>query len=271
MVLELLSKLTHLIQLPSSKMTDQLNRAIQQWLPFGRASGHQQLELRNIAPASQKTMWLRSRPKIELQIKEGVRMIASNLSVKAEAYGTIYFTIEPDVPCSHNIKLELGFSKLPGIPSALFHSSAIVQWEKAVCHINIQQLQEKIFPLCHYSFSLKTPPIQPLLKIRIGELGKVSIFVQLHLDAPVRNTLNRLEVRVPMPTGNRIARILTTASLGLVSLIKDGTQLVWNLGALASSSSNPKLKDDLTLNVDVVMERLEASLVNTCALVSITL
>lgn len=269
-VLELLSKLVHLIQLPPSKMADQLNRTIQQWLPFGRASGYQQLELRNLPPASQKTMWLRSRPKIELQIKEEVRMIASNLSVKADAYGTIYLTVDPDAECNNNIKLELGFSKLPGIPSALFHPSALAQWEKAVCHINIQQLQEKTFPLCHYSFPLEMPPIQPVLKIRIGELGKVSIFIQLHLGATTRNTLNRLEVRLPMPTGNRIARILTATSLGLVSLIKDGTQLLWNLGAFASSSSNAKLKDDLTLNVDVVMEKLEASLVNTHAIILFT-
>jgi hypothetical protein len=262
-VLELLSKLVHVIQLPLVKMSDQLNRTIQQWLPFGRASGQQQLELLNKSATTQKS-WLRSKPKIEVQVKEEVRMVASNLSVRAEVYGTIYFIIEQDVDCCHSIRLELGFSKLPGIPSALFHSSALVHWEKNNCTINIQQLLEKTFPLCYYNFSLEVPPIQPILKIRMGELGKVSIFVQLHISATMRNTLNRLEIRLSMPSGNRIARILTVISPGLVSVIKDGSQLLWNLTPMVSSS-NAKLKEDLTLNVDVVMERLDASLANTQA------
>jgi hypothetical protein len=80
----------------------------------------------------------------------------------------------------------------------------------------------------------------------------------------MRNTLNRLEIRLSMPSGNRIARILTVISPGLVSVIKDGSQLLWNLTPMVSSS-NAKLKEDLTLNVDVVMERLDASLANTQA------
>ncbi|XP_046653597.1 uncharacterized protein LOC124344168 isoform X2 [Daphnia pulicaria] len=267
-VLELLSKLVHVIQLPLVKMSDQLNRTIQQWLPFGRASGQQQLELLNKSATTQKS-WLRSKPKIEVQVKEEVRMVASNLSVRAEVYGTIYFIIEQDVDCCHSIRLELGFSKLPGIPSALFHSSALVHWEKNNCTINIQQLLEKTFPLCYYNFSLEVPPIQPILKIRMGELGKVSIFVQLHISATMRNTLNRLEIRLSMPSGNRIARILTVISPGLVSVIKDGSQLLWNLTPMVSSS-NAKLKEDLTLNVDVVMERLDASLANTQANIAFT-
>jgi len=267
-VLELLSKLVHVVQLPLSKMSDQLNRTIQQWLPFGRASGQQQLELLNKSATIQKSMWLRSKPKIEVQVKEEVRMIASSLSVKADVYGTIYFILEQDVDCNHSIRLELGFSKLTGIPSALFHSSALVYWEKNNCTINIQQLLEKTFSLCHYNFSLEVPPIQPILKIRMGELGKVSIFVQLHISATMRNTLNRLDVRLPMPPGNCIARILTVVGPGLVSVIKDGSQLLWNLSPLVSSS-NAKLKEDMTLNVDVVMERLDASLTNTQATVRI--
>jgi hypothetical protein len=98
------------------------------------------------------------------------------------------------------------------------------------------------------------------------ELGKVSIFIQLHISATTRNTLNRLEIRLPMPTGNRIARILAAVSPGLVSIVKDGSLLLWNLSPL-SSSSNSKLKEDMTLSVDIVMERLDASLANAQALV----
>ena len=130
-------------------MNDQLNKTIQQWLPFGRPNGQQQLELLNKPATTQ------------------IRMVASSRSVKAEVYGTVYFILEQDVDCSHSIRLELGFSKLPGIPSALFHPSVIVHWEKTNCTINIQQLLEKTFPLCHYNFTLEVPPIQPILKIRM--------------------------------------------------------------------------------------------------------
>ena len=262
----MLSKLVHIVQLPLSKMNDQLNKTIHQWLPFGRPNGQQQLELLNKPATTQKSMWLRSKPKIEVQVKEEVRMVASSRSVKAEVYGTVYFILEQDVDCSHSIRLELGFSKLPGIPSALFHPSVIVHWEKTNCTINIQQLLEKTFPLCHYNFTLEVPPIQPILKIRMEELGKVSIFIQLHISATTRNTLNRLEIRLPMPTGNRIARILAAVSPGLVSIVKDGSLLLWNLSPL-SSSSNSKLKEDMTLSVDIVMERLDACLANAQALV----
>ncbi len=215
-------------------------------------------------------MWLRSRPKLEAQVKEEVRMIASSHSVIAEMYGTIYFTIaDSEVDCN-GIRLELVFSKQTGLPTALFHPSALVHWEKTCCSVNIQQLLEKTFPLCHYSFTLELPPIQPVLKIRSTGQGKASIFVQLHISSTVRATLNRLEVRLPLPTGNHIVRIVTPTShmVGSVSIIKDGTQLLWNLTPFVASSSGTKLKEDITLNVDVEMDKLNESLINTQALVS---
>lgn len=270
-VLELLSKLTHIIQIPSvTKMAEQLNTAIQNWFPFGRASGNQQLEL-SVKPVSHKKSWLKSKPKVEVQIKEEVKMIASATSVLTELYGTIFFNAEhAEVECS-DIKLELNFSKMSStsLQSVLFHPSALVMGKPF--SINIQQLLEKTFPLCHYSFLLEVPPIQPILKIRSGEQDKVSIFVQLHINASVvKSTFNRLEARLQLPDGNRIARILTTGShvFGMVSLRKDGSQLIWNLiPPVTASSSSTKLKEDMTLNLDVEMDASNASLIDTQAIV----
>lgn len=250
-------------------MSEQLNKTIQQWLPFGRASGHQQLELLAKPATTQKAMWLRSKPKVEVHVKEEVRMTATSLSNTAELFGTVTIIVEPEVDCN-GIKLELSFGKLPNLPSLLFHPSVFCNWGKTNCSIKIQQLLEKTFPLCHYNSLVEFPPIQPVLKIRTGVSGKTSIFLQLHISpATTRTMLKRLEIRLAMPIGNHIARILTAASqmLGFVSLIKDGTQLLWNLTPLATSSSNTKLKEDMVLNVDVEMDKLDASLVNAQALV----
>lgn len=269
MVLELLSKLVHIVQFPISKMSEQLNRTIQQWLPFGRASGHQQLELLAKPATTQKSMWLRSKPKVEVHVKEEMRMTATGLSSTAELFGTIIFIVEPEVDCN-GIKLELSFGKLPILPSLLFHPSVVCNRQKTSCNIMIQQLLERTFPLCHYSSLVEFPPIQPVLKIRTGDSGRTSIFIQLHIShATTRTMLNRLEIRLAMPIGNRISRILTAASqmLGFVSLIKEGTQLLWNLTPLALASSSTKLKEDMVLNVDVEMDKLDATLVNAQALV----
>ena len=266
----MLSKLVHIVQQPISKMSDHLNRTIQLWFPFGRASGHQQLELLTKPAVTQKSMWLRSKPKLEVQVKEEIRMIASNHSIAAEVYGNIYFTTESEVDCN-DIKLELTFvNKQSVLPTALFHPSVLAHWQKTTCIINIQRLLEKTFALCCYSFMIEEPPIQPVLKIRATDQGKASIFIQLHTSSITKAMLNRLEVRLPLPAGNRITRIVTPIShmLGLVSVIKDGMQLVWNLTPLATATSSSKLKEDMTLNVDVELDSFDSSLVNAQALVS---
>ena len=271
MALELLTKLSPLIQLPATKLNEQLNKCIQQWLPFGRASGQQELELLNKPLVSQKTMWLRTKPKIDIHVKEEVRMVATTQSSIAEVYGTITFAIDPEVDTS-SISLQLLFSKLTGIPSALFHPSASISWEKSSCNINIQQLLERMFTLCYYSSTLEMPPIQPVLKVRSHEDGKrTSIFIQLHTSSGINKAmLNRLEVRLLIPNGNRMSRLLTNASqfLGSVSITKEGTQLVWNLTQVLTSSSSAKLKEDMTLNIDIEMSQQDDSIFNAQALVN---
>lgn len=276
MVLELLSKLIHIVQLPTLKMSEHMSIAIKQWFPFGRISGHQQLQLLSKPSTTHKGMWLRSKPKVEVHIKEEVRMVATNISSRrAEVYGTISFIIEPEVDVN-GAKLELLFCKLSGLPSVLFHPSVLVSVEKTGYHLNIQEhILERSISLCHYTSLLETPPIQPILKIRTFDAqSRMLIFIQLHISSStIRNMLNRLEVRLTMPIGNRIGRILTAANqmIGSVSLIKDGCQMLWNLTPLTSTSSNnTKLKEDAILNVDVEMDKLDVSVIDTQAVVSTT-
>ena len=244
-------------------MVSQLPNIIQQWLPFGRDSGRRHLEILMKPAAISKGMW-RSKPKLDIHIKEEVRMCSSSTSeLKTEVYGTIALTAEPEVDFNGR-KLQLLFSRLTNLPTLLFHPTVFYQPEAnsssqiAIstngCLISFQNLPERIFNLCHYSAPLEEPPIQSVLKIRKETSKKSSIFIQLHIISTILRALNRLEVRFLAPPGSRIAQVLTPANhnLGPVSLLKEGCIFLWNLTPLIlTSSTNNKLKEDMVLNLDV--------------------
>lgn len=278
-ILELLSKLSHIVQLSNvNKMTTQLDHAIQQYLPFGRASGYHHLELLTAKPSSQsKGMWsMRSKPRLDIQIKEEVRMVTSSVITVAELYGTVYATTVDAEGDYSGMNLNLQFSKLADLPTMLFHPSAVVKNDGSNTLLRVKHPERMTFQLCHYTFSLETPPIQAVLKIRSGESTSSSIYIQLHIaSGSLRSSLSRLEVRLPVPSGGSIVRILTPPAqvMGAVSLQRDGTILLWNLTPLAASaSSGSKLKEDMVLNIDVELSgplslaESEATVIHVCPL-----
>lgn len=275
-VFELLSKLGHIIQISAvNKMCTELQGKIQQWLPFGRASGHHHLELMMTKSSGQsKGRWsMRSKPKLEVQIKEEVRMMTSNNDTISELYGTVYLTAPESEGDFSGTSLNIAFPKLVQPPVMLFHSCAIVKTEIGATSITLQHPERTTFPLCHYSYKLEEAPVQAVLKVRSAGFNKSSIYIQLHISsAPLRSALSRLEVRLPMPAGGvHIVRILTPVSQipGTASLLKEGALLLWNLSTLVApgNSSGTKLKDDITLNVDVELSSPD-SLLNLEATVS---
>ena len=263
-------------ELPIEKINAQLPIIIQQWLPFGRDSGRRHLEILLKPMSTSKGMWMRSKPKLEVQIKEEVRMAACSTTseCKTDVYGTVFLNADSDVDFNGR-KLQLLFPRLTKLPKLLFHPTVFFQSDATTssnngCFISFQNLPERIFNLCHYSAPMQEPPIQSALKIRTTIPNKSSIFIQLHISPIIVRGLNRLEVRFLVPTGSRILRTLTPANhnLGPVSLIKDGCAILWNLTPLITSSSNNKLKEDMALNLDVEMDASsETSLLNSQVLV----
>ena len=126
-VLNLISELIPIVNLPVIQMNLQLANVIQQSLPYGRSNGSlPELKTTTKAATSQKGIWKRSKPKLEVQIKEEIRVIMSRVSTTtAELYGTVNLVTDQEGDLK-DTKLKLAFSKLSKPVSALFHSSATV-------------------------------------------------------------------------------------------------------------------------------------------------
>lgn len=223
-------------------------------------------------------------------------MVATSSTTVTELYGTVHLNSpETEADLLSGICLNVQFTKLtdiPSVPTVLFHPSVIAP-ETGSSTIRIRQTERSerspSFTLCHYSCTLEEPPIQAVLKVRPVGPSRVSIYIQLRIGSVAfRTTLNRLEVRLPVPAGNsgRFGRILTGGShqqpvQGFVSLLKEGAVLLWNLTPLATSSSSSslssttspsggssKFKEDMALNVDLDLTSPNVSLTNAEANVS---
>ena len=126
-MLTLISKLIPIVNLPIVQMNTQLANVIQQSLPYGRSNGSMSELKTSIKPVSnQKGIWKRSKPKLEVLIKEEIRVLISRVSTtNAELYGAINLVSDQEGDLNHT-KLKLVFNKLSKPVSVLFHSSAAV-------------------------------------------------------------------------------------------------------------------------------------------------
>lgn len=267
-VLELLLSLVHYVELPVSRLDDELKRRILHHLPFGRPLSHFG-SVDGLQTASAKTSWLRSKPKLDIKITEEVRLSASKKATLCEIHGTVLINSETDTH-SNGVKLQVHFQQSKNFPEILYHSCVTSEPEKEMYKITIKHLPDRTFTLLHYSFKLNDPPITVVFKVSNVTETKRALYVQLLLSSDVLKLLrlNRLEVRMPIPQGNRVNRI-TSAScnpVGTFALLKDGTQLSWSIISQTSSSAssaNLKVKDELMLNAEIEMEKPNISLRNT--------
>lgn len=206
---------------------------------------------------------------------EEVRSSTSREAKICEIYGTAILSyIERDTNVN-GLKLQLNFQRLKDFPEILYHSCVAPDPEKDLYKFTIKYLPDKTFTLLHYSYKLKAPPVEAVLKIRNLDDTKKLITIQLHLSTDVMKYvgLNRLEVRMPIPEGNKVSRIASIDSFptGTVSLLKDGTRLSWSIisqTSVSSLSANLKFKDNPTLNAEIEMERPNVSLRNIFLTVS---
>jgi len=250
-ILDLLSKLTPIVNLSTTQMNIQLTNIIQERFPYGRVNNSvSDVHTKTKPIANQKGIWKRSKPKLEIQIKEEIRVILSNqpTSRTAELYGTInLLTNQGDLS---DIKLNLTFTKLSKPVGVLFHSctrSSPLNENKFL--LSVEPGTEDNILLCHYNVTLNDIPLKAEFKTKTVGVS-TSIFMQLKIVPSLRSILTRLEVRTPMPAANRITKIVSAISgiVGAVSIQKDDTQLLWNLSPLILSN---KLKEDVTMNVDI--------------------
>lgn len=125
-VMNLISKLIPIVDLPIAQISIQLANIIQQYLPFGRSNGYMaELRTSTKTVSNQKAIWKRSKPKLEVLIKEEIRVILSRASTTAELNGTLSLVADQKGDLN-GTKLKLAFSKLSKPASVLFHSSAAV-------------------------------------------------------------------------------------------------------------------------------------------------
>merc|ERR550534_1438989 len=211
--------------------------------------------------SNQKAIWKRSKPKLEVLIKEEIRVILSRASTTAELNGTLSLVADQKGDLN-GTKLKLAFSKLSKPASVLFHSSAAVtSLDQNTFLISIEKDSglENNAVLCHYNVPLNYIPLEAMFKTKTSGLN-TSILIHLKIDPSLRSVLTRLEVRVPVPAGNQISGISTAPNtiIGTVSIQKDDTQLLWNLTSLLS---NNRLKEEVTMNVGIETIR-PVSLVN---------
>ena len=232
---------------PSSHINERLSSAVQQLLPFGRPINSLGLQLFARPIASQKGLWIRLKPQVEVKIMEEIRaVINSPTSWKTEINGTISMRFEQEVEVAE-ILIQLAFSKLPQKPTIFNHFSSNFVPESNSFSFYVRPSHEKVVNVCYYSALLNEPPIQATFKTRsIG--NKSSFLIQLHISASIIATITQLEVHMPLSSGCQILRILTDSAQipGVVFTAK--TALVWNL---LPANSSCKLKPDLALHLDL--------------------
>ena len=262
---EVLNKLLPSVNFPTNEISTLLSNIVQQWLPFGRPIASQGLEFLGKLSSSHKGIWMRSKPQIEVKIKEEVRTVITGALKKTELYGAITLAMEQEAEVGE-IKILLTYPKLSHQPEIVTHSSVKLDTEANNFNILVNPALEKVIQMCHYSIVMDEPPIEALFKTRT-EGNKSSFFIQLHSNLPHKTTLSQLEVHVTLPVAVRISRILTAVPQipGNVSIQKSGALLVWYL----LPSPNSKFKDDTTLSLDVETVQPAVSLTNTSALVSL--